>query len=119
MKKTKKTEAVLREFGTDSAVVSEPNAHHWTFLSNHAHVVVCLSRDSNLRLRDLAQLVGITERGIHRVLSELEEAEVIEKFRDGRRNFYKVNYDASLRHPLEHHATVGDLIGLLAPGYVG
>jgi DNA-binding transcriptional ArsR family regulator len=97
----------------DSPSTSELSTAHWTFLSNHAHVVVCLSRDSNLRLRDLAQLVGITERGIHRVLSELEEAKIVEKFRDGRRNYYKVNYSAYLRHPLEHHATVGDLIGLL------
>jgi DNA-binding transcriptional ArsR family regulator len=97
----------------DSQSSTELSPAHWTFLSNHAHVVICLSRDSNLRLRDLAQLVGITERGIHRVLSELEDAEIIEKFRDGRRNYYKINYKAYLRHPLEHHATVGDLIGIL------
>lgn len=96
--------------GVWTAEVSSP---HWTYLSNHAHVLVCLAKDPEVRLRDIAQLVGITERGVSRILSELEEAGVIEKTRIGRRNHYELHLDVSLRHPLESHATVSDLVQLL------
>ncbi len=86
---------------------------NWTYLSNHAHVLVCLARDPEVRLRDIALMVGITERGVSRILSELEESGVIEKKKVGRRNHYELHLDAPLRHPLESHATVADLIDLL------
>lgn len=95
---------------------SELASHQWTFLSNHAHVVVCLSRNPDLRVRDIAELVGITERGVQRVLAELEHSNIVEKFREGRRNHYQVNHAASLRHPLEQHTTVGELVELVAGG---
>ena len=86
----------------------------WTYLSNHAHVLVCLARDPELRLRDVARLVGLTERGVSRILSELENSGILEKERVGRRNRYKLHLDTPLRHPLEKHATVADLMGLVA-----
>lgn len=84
--------------------------HRWTFLSNHAHVVLVLARDASARVRDIAAAVGVTERAVQRILSELEEGGVIERERVGRRNHYRLNIDRPLRHPLEANHTVGELI---------
>lgn len=88
-------------------------AGSWTFLSNHAHVLVCLARDSDARLRDVASLVGITERAVHRIVTELEEGGVITRTRAGRRNHYEIQPSAALRHPMESHRTVGGLLIML------
>ncbi len=85
----------------------------WTFLSNHAHVLVCLARDSGTRLRDVAEQVGITERAVHRIVSELEEAGVVHRTREGRRNRYQIELSARLRHPLESERTIGGLLEML------
>ena len=82
----------------------------WTFLSNHAHVLVCLARDSGARLRDIALDVGITERRVSSIVTDLEAEGVIKISRNGRRNSYSINRRARLRHPLESHQTVGDLL---------
>lgn len=84
--------------------------HRWTFLSNHAHVVLVLARDASARVRDIAVAVGVTERAVQRILSELEDGGVIERERVGRRNHYRLNIDRPLRHPLEANHTVGELI---------
>ncbi|MGB7740446.1 MAG: hypothetical protein WBM03_15150 [Steroidobacteraceae bacterium] len=86
---------------------------HWTFLSNHAHVLVCLALDPDARLRDVALSVGITERAVQKIVSDLEEAEVILRERAGRRNSYWLNLDVPLRHALESHKTVGTLLSLV------
>jgi DNA-binding MarR family transcriptional regulator len=89
----------------------------WTFLSNHAHVLVCLARNPDTRLRDVADEVGITERAVHNIVTELEEAGVVTRVRDGRRNHYELDVSVSLRHALESHRTVGSLLEmLLEPG---
>ncbi len=88
-------------------------ARHWTFLSNHAHVLVCLAQDPDARLRDVALSVGITERAVQKIVSDLEEAGVIERERAGRRNSYRLNLDVPLRHALESHKTVGVLLSLV------
>ncbi len=85
---------------------------HWTFLTNHAHVLLCLAGDPTLRRRDLAERVGITERAVGSILAELEAAGVIAVKRTGRRNTYRVHGRVRLRHPVEAHRTVGDLINL-------
>ena len=82
----------------------------WTFLSNHAHVLVCLTKDPLARLRDIALLVGITERTATRIVSELETAGVLTRVREGRRNRYVINPEAHLGHPVEAHCTVGHLL---------
>jgi predicted transcriptional regulator len=84
----------------------------WTFLSNHTHVLVCLARDPDARLRDLAERVGITERGVFRVVSELERAGIIRRIREGRRNRYEIDPTAPLRHHVEAAQTVGGLLAL-------
>lgn len=92
---------------------SEGRKGSWTFLSNHAHVLVCLAKDPDARLRDVAEQVGITERGAFRIVSELEEAGVLTRSRTGRRNHYELNPDSKLRHPLEAERSVGGLLSLL------
>lgn len=92
-----------------------PEAGHrgsWTFLTNHAHVLIALTRDPSARVRDLADLVGITERAVHQILADLEAGDVIERERTGRRNTYRVNPDVRLRHAIEAQHTVGELIRL-------
>jgi DNA-binding transcriptional ArsR family regulator len=88
-------------------------SHSWTFLSNHAHVLVTLAKDPSARLRDVAAQVGITERAVQRLVANLEEAGVLTKERDGRRNHYSIDKSCPLRHPLETHKTLGSLLRMV------
>lgn len=90
--------------------------HSWTFFSNYAHVLVCLAEDSSARLRDVADRVGITERAVQRIIGHLEDASVLTKEREGRRNHYRIDMDCPLRHPLESHKTVGSLLKMVLDG---
>jgi DNA-binding MarR family transcriptional regulator len=85
----------------------------WTFLSNHTHVLVCLAGDGDLTVRDIAQKVGITERAVLRIVAELEQGGVLERERDGRRNRYRIHSEVPLRHRLEAHCRIGDLLQLV------
>ena len=85
----------------------------WTFFSNHAHVLVTLAKDPSARIRDVADQVGITERAVQTIVAHLEEAGILQKERDGRRNHYIINESVPLRHPLESHKTVGSLIRMV------
>ena len=87
--------------------------HLWRFVTNHAHVLECIYADSDARLRDVAERVGITERTAAQIVSDLEEAGYLTKTREGRRNRYKVHGQLPLRHPMHRHRTVGDLIRFL------
>jgi DNA-binding MarR family transcriptional regulator len=82
----------------------------WTFLSNHAHVLIALAKEPSLRVRDLAVVVGVTERAVSAILTDLEEAAVLVRGRDGRRNVYVINPEAPLRHSVESHRNVRDLL---------
>lgn len=86
----------------------------WTFLTNHAHVLALLEREPDIVLREVALQVGITERAVQRIVQDLEEAQVIERERIGRRNRYRVHHDRALRHPIESHRTIGQLLRLVA-----
>lgn len=85
----------------------------WTFLSNHAHVLVCLARNPDIRLREVAEQVGITERAVFKIVTELEEVGVIRRTRAGRRNHYDIDPSVALRHPLEAERTVGSLLAMV------
>jgi DNA-binding transcriptional ArsR family regulator len=85
----------------------------WDLLTNHAHVLLCVSQDSGIRLRDIAAAVGITERTAHKVLSELVEEGYVLRERHGRRNHYKVKPELPLRHPLVREREVGELLDAL------
>ena len=88
----------------------------WTFLSNHAHVLHCVARNPDARVRDIADQVGITDRAVQRILTELEEGEVLLRERRGRRTHYAISSGAHLRHPLEAHRRVLDLVALIDAG---
>ncbi len=82
----------------------------WTFLSNYAHVLVCLARNPDMRLRDVAERVGITERTAVRLVTQLDEAGIVVRIKEGRRNSYLINVNRPLRHPIEAHCSVGELL---------
>lgn len=86
----------------------------WTFFSNHGHVLVCLARDSDARLRDVAVRVGITERAVQKIVRDLQDKGYLEVSKHGRRNRYRINNRKALRHHLQSGCTVGQLLGLLS-----
>jgi DNA-binding MarR family transcriptional regulator len=85
----------------------------WTFLSNHAHVMVSLRRDPRARVRDVAAAVGITERAVLMILADLEKEGIVERVREGRRNRYDLRLETPLRHPLEEHRKLRELLDLV------
>ncbi len=82
----------------------------WTFFSNHAHVLLCLHRNPDSVLRQVALEVGITERAVQKIVAELEAANVLKRTRVGRCNRYTIRKNAKLRHPIESHRSVADLL---------
>ena len=87
----------------------------WTFLTNHAHVLLCIAADPGMRLRDVAEEEGITERAAQRIVADLVDAGYLTRTRIGRRNQYQVHPELPLRHPVEQARAVGDLLRLLKP----
>ena len=90
-------------------------ADRWTFLTNYGHVFLCIAADPAVRLRDVAERVGITERGAQRIVADLIEAGYLEATRQGRRNQYRVNGSLPLRHPIEEQNQVAALLALIRP----
>jgi DNA-binding MarR family transcriptional regulator len=86
---------------------------HWTFLSNHAHVLICLDQNPEMRLREVAVKVGITERAVQKIVKDLEDGGVITKQKEGRRNHYTIHGNIGLRHPVESHRKIGDLLSVI------
>lgn len=84
--------------------------HDFTFLTNHSHVLICLAMNEGMTLREVALRVGITERAVLAIVKDLTQAKVLTVSKRGRRNFYKINPQIHLRHPVEQHRTVGDLL---------
>ena len=109
---TTRNEAALSSAPTNSSPAE--TGHRWTFLTNHSHVLVVLHANPNLVLREVALEVGITERAVQRIIHDLEIGGFIERERVGRRNRYVVLLDQPLRHPIESHRNIGDLLGLVA-----
>lgn len=87
----------------------------WTFLTNHAHVLLCIAADPDVRGRDIAERVGITERSAQSIVADLVEAGYLTREKVGRRNRYQVHAGKPLRHPLERHHEVAELLGLVEP----
>lgn len=92
----------------------------WTFLTNHAQVFLCIVRngDNRLTAREIAEIVGITERAVQRILDDLENAGYISRFRDGRKNRYEIHPELPMRHPAQRGLAIKDLLELLSlPGW--
>jgi DNA-binding MarR family transcriptional regulator len=90
----------------------------WKFLTNHAHVLLCVAHEPQIRLREIAEAVGITERAAHRIIAELEGGGYISRERQGRRNLYRFHPDAMMSHPnlqnsLLHGLSLGELVAPL------
>ena len=85
----------------------------WTFLTNHGHVLVCLARDPDVRLRDVADLVGITERAAQQIVAELVRDGYLVKRKVGRRNHYRIRRSERFRHPVESGLRVGEFLDLV------
>jgi hypothetical protein len=85
----------------------------WSFFTNHARVLICISRDPGLRLRDLAATLGITERSAYGIVSDLVEAGYVVKEKDGRRNRYRVEAQLPLPEPVTRERTIGEVLGVL------
>lgn len=86
----------------------------WTFLTNHSHVLICLLQDPSARLRDVADRIGITERAVQNIILDLETARVLHRVREGRRNRYKIQLDLPLRHAVEAHCTLRQVLAPIA-----
>lgn len=85
----------------------------WTFLTNHAHVFLCLAKAPEMLMKDLADKTGITERAVQRIIAELAKEGYIEIERTGRRNKYIIHGEKHLKHPSESHRQVADLLQLI------
>jgi hypothetical protein len=85
----------------------------WSFLSNHGRVLLCLAHDPEMRLRDIAARMGITERSAYGIVADLAEAGYIAKMKDGRRNHYQIQAHLPLPEPTSRERTVGEVLALL------
>src|SRR3954470_22121972 len=88
-------------------------AKPWRFVTNHTQVLLCIARDPEVRLRDMADTVGITERAAQRIVADLIEAGYVERQRVGRRNRYSVNRGIAMRHPSQFEHEIGEILDLL------
>jgi DNA-binding MarR family transcriptional regulator len=99
--------------------MSQDERPSWSFLTNHAQVLLCIAHDPGVRLREIGEAVGITERAAHRIVSELATAGYISRKRNGRRNQYKIRSHLSLPDPLAREQKIGDLLAILRVGRSG
>lgn len=90
------------------------NKPSWTFLTNHFHVLVVLSRDPAARIRDISDEVGITQRAVQRIIAEMVVDSILSVEKMGRRNSYHINRSTPLKHALENKHSVGELLKLLS-----
>ncbi len=92
---------------------AEHPSGHWTFLTNHSHVLILLAHDPSMILRKVAAMVGITERAVQRIIADLQGEGFIERQKVGRQNHYRILRERKLRHTVEAHRTVGDLLRII------
>src|SRR4029453_12414992 len=85
-------------------------ARSWRFVTNHTQVLLCIARDPDVRLRDVATTVGITERAAQRILADLIDAGYVQRERLGRRNRYSINRTISMRHPSQREHEIGEIL---------
>jgi predicted transcriptional regulator len=93
--------------------MTDDAAPRWTFLTNHAQTLLCIAQNPGIRLREIGETVGITERAAHRIVGELQDAGYLSRRREGRRNHYTVHSNLALPDPLAREQRVGDLLKVL------
>ena len=92
---------------------TEETPKPWRFVTNHTQVLLCIARDSDARLRDIAETVGITERAVQRIVSDLVESGFVKRDRQGRRSRYTLDRELRMRHPSQFDHEIGELLDLL------
>ena len=92
---------------------SHRNEKPWRFVTSHTQVLLCIARNPEIRIRDVADLTGITERAAQRIIADLVEAGYVQRERLGRRNHYVIRTDLKMRHPLQQAHEIGELLELL------
>ena len=95
--------------------MSRETTSAWTFLTNHAQVLLAVAQNPDTRLRDIAERVGVTERAAQRILTDLVEAGYVDRQRQGRRNHYRINPNAHMRHPAQEGIEIRSLLGFVQP----
>ena len=85
----------------------------WSFLTNHARALLCIAHDPGARLRDIAAMVGVTERSAHDIVTDLVDSGYVVKDKAGRRNRYRIQEHLPLRDPISRERTIGEMLGLL------
>jgi len=85
----------------------------WRFITNHTQVLLCIARDPDTRLRDIADTVGITERAVQRIVADLVDGGYVKRERVGRRSRYSLNRERKMRHPSQFDHEIGELLDLL------
>lgn len=113
MKSARSKSIKVEKTAPKSVDAAGKNKPAWTFLTNHSHVLLLIAHDPEMRMRDLAAQVGITERAVQRIIDELERGGYITVDKQGRRNRYEVVQGLHLRHPVEAQRTVGDLVRMV------
>jgi IclR helix-turn-helix domain len=98
---------ISRNYGTVPSMAS------WSFLTNHARALLCIAHDPGVRLRDIATMVGVTERTAHDIVTDLVVAGYVVKDKDGRRNRYRIQEHLPLRDPISQEPTIGEMLDLL------
>jgi DNA-binding MarR family transcriptional regulator len=94
---------------TDETTTRKP----WRFVTNHTQVLLCIARDPDTRLRDIAEIVGITERAVQRIVADLVEGGYVKRERVGRRSRYSLDRERKMRHPSQFDHEIGELLDLL------
>ena len=94
--------------------MSSPESNSWHFLTNYAQVLLCIDNNPDARMRDIAETVGVTERAAQRITNDLVEAGYLTRERLGRRNRYRIDHKARMRHPAQREHAIGELLGLLS-----
>lgn len=98
--------------------VADETAPDWAFLTNHARVLVCIAHDPAIRMRDIGERLGITERAAHRIVGALTRAGYVTRQRNGRRNLYTINAHLPLPDAIARERSIGELLAIL-PGTSG
>jgi hypothetical protein len=106
--RSRDTSNTFLEIGVRVGVVAD-----WSFLTNHARVMLCIAHDPEARLRDIASTLGITERSAYGIVTDLADAEYVVKERDGRRNRYQIQHHLPLREAASRERTIGEMLDLL------
>jgi predicted ArsR family transcriptional regulator len=92
---------------------TEETPKSWRFVTNHTQVLLCIARDPDARLRDIAETVGITERAVQRIVADLVESGYVRRQRFGRRSRYSLNRGLKMRHPSQFEHEIGELLDVL------